>query len=289
MKDIKLLDEEMRVLYEEEDRKIEEAVQILPVWADRMSTQYGMEFNVNIPDKSIIVFLADWHVGSRYTEYEKLSLMIDDINRYENVYVLILGDLIDNFNVKVSSLGNQALIPLMKQKQIVEYYVEKLADKCIGMAQGNHEERSVITDDYDFTEYMARKFKVNYLGFVGMLNIDLGLTDKKLRILAGHKYKGYSMYNPVHQCIRAKREIDPTADVVVYAHQHVKAMLFVNNQYYIQCGTYQRTSRWAQSVGYDPRNEIGANAIFINNGKIIPYQNAEDALEIHGVLKDEED
>jgi hypothetical protein len=283
---IKLLDEKSKRIIEEDDDNIKNLIDLLPSWSYNIAAEYAFEFDVTLPDDIIVVVLADWHVGSIETAYDLLANTIQAIMTHKNVYILVLGDLIDNFNVRTASLGNQALIPLPRQKQIVEYYLDVMKEKMIGIGQGNHEERSVMTDGYDYSEYIARKLRVNYLGFMSKVNLNIvdanGGEISTVKVLCGHKYKGFSIYNPVHQCIRASREIDPNADIIIFAHFHNKAMMQTQDKVYMQSGAFQRTSRWARSVGYNPATEIGANCFAVKKGKIIPYLRFEEALELHG-------
>lgn len=283
---LRLLDPRTRLIIEQDDENIKNLIDLLPALSFNVASEYSTVFDVDIPDDSIICILADWHIGSIETAYDLLADTIQTIMTYKNVYLLVLGDLIDNFNVRTASLGNQALIPLPRQKQIVEYYLDVMKERIIGIGQGNHEERSVVTDGYDYSEYISRKHKLNYLGFYATINIHTknqkGEEIANTKVLAGHKYKGYSIYNPVHQCIRAARELEPTAEVVIFAHYHNKAIMQTQDKVYIQSGAFQNTSRWARSVGYNANTEIGANCFVLKEGKVLPYLRFEEAIMIHG-------
>ena len=275
--------------------RIDQLIDILPILAEISEEPTKFNYEVTIPDGSIIACLADAHLGSNKAEYRRFGKYLEMINNTKNCYMISFGDLIDNFNVRVSGLNVQPLISLDNQKRVARRYLTRYLDnpqeKILGMIQGNHEERSKVTDDYDFTEWLARDLGVNYLGLRACVKINT--VDRNNNIvrsyvsLLAHKHKGNSQWNKAHSALKAEFSLKVNADWVCVAHWHEPATLMQNGTIYSVCKTFQKTSRYGQNQGY-PENlphERGATAVFVDDGQMIHYDDFERAIKYHGVPK----
>jgi len=274
--------------------RIDQLIDILPILAEISEEPTKFNYEVTIPDGSIIAFIADAHLGSNGSEYKRFGKYIQLVNEYKNCYMISMGDLIDNFNVRVSGLNVQSLISLDNQKRVAHRYLTRYLDepkkKILGMIQGNHEERSKVTDDYDFTEWLARTLGVNYFGLRACVKINTIDTEghlvKDYKTLLAHKHGGHSEWNKAHSALKAEFGLKPDTriDLVAVAHWHEFAMLYQDDCVYMVCKTLQKTSRFGQNQGFleNTEKQRGAVAVYLDKGELIPYQNFEKAIAYHG-------
>lgn len=277
--------------------RIDQLIDLLPVLAEISEEPTKFNYEVTIPDGSIVAFIADAHLGSNGSEYERFGEYIQMVNDHRNCYMISMGDLIDNFNVRVSGLNVQSLISLDNQKRVAHRYLTRYLDepqsKILGMIQGNHEERSKVTDDYDFTEWLARTLGVNYFGLRACVKINTidekGRLVKSYNSLLAHKHSGHSQWNKAHSALKAEFGLKPETrvDLVAVAHWHEFAMLHQDDCVYVVCKTLQKTSRYGQNQGYPENTERqrGAVAVYLDEGELVPYQNFEKAIKYHGIEK----
>lgn len=98
------------------------------------------------PDITIVP-LADIHIGSQECMEEKLMEFLDTVQKTPDVYLAILGDLVDN--VTRSSIGSvfaQRYRP-SEQKKLITKLLEPVRDRILVATQGNHEARSMKDAD----------------------------------------------------------------------------------------------------------------------------------------------
>jgi len=284
-----LLDPKTQKLYSEyeKDLRTDQLIDLLGPLSKVANRQIFSEFDISIPDESIVVCFADLHIGSPHSDYDLMQDHLKLINKTKNAYIISFGDLIDNFNVKGPD-GNQALISLNNQKLTAERmftrYLDHPEEKILGLVQGNHEERSSVTDDFDFTEYLAFQLKVNYFGFQSLIHLHVG--DYTQNWLVAHKLAGYSQWNNVHNAIKAQFNFGKKTriDLVTSAHDHEGAYSKQNRSLYIKCKPYQYTSRWASSIGYANNSfeDLGSISVFFYRGRLQPYEWLEDCILFHG-------
>ncbi len=172
-------------------------------------------------DKPIgVVYSADWHLGSRGTNYAKFFEDIEFILSQDNLKLALVGDLIDNFNSFKNVLAvHQQLISPKAQKKVLESLLTELfeKDKIICSGYGNHDvewDEKVIGQS--IIQDMLSK-NVPYFNGKGILMLEVG--DQKYSNLLMHKTRYSSFLNALHG---SKREFQLhfPADVVVSAHTH---------------------------------------------------------------------
>lgn len=194
--------------------------------------------------KVAICFSADWHTGAVSIDYEEMQFNLETILHTDRVYMVTVGDLINNFRkfYSLQPILSQIVSPreqgIILQSILDEFWKKK---KWIAACWGNHDiERDEKLYGESSIKNMLSKNLVYFNG-KGMLKLIVG--EQIYRIKMSHKFKGYSMYNPNHSQNRELKWNSPDADVIVSAHFHQPACQnfyeYGKPKCLIQTGTFQ--------------------------------------------------
>ena len=109
-----------------------------------------------------IIPLSDVHIGEHGFNEKLLDSVIKLVKENDNMYLVLLGDLINNaLKTSKSDVYGDKLTP----HEQVNYIVEKLMpvkDKILGCVSGNHEDRTSREVGIDLTEIIARLLEIPY-------------------------------------------------------------------------------------------------------------------------------
>lgn len=89
-----------------------------------------------------IIPIADVHLGARECMEQEFIKFVDSIKDKPNVYVCLLGDLIDNGTRNGVTNVFRATMPPSQQKREMAKILEPIRDKILFCIDGNHEARS---------------------------------------------------------------------------------------------------------------------------------------------------
>ena len=203
---------------------------------------------------AVILCIGDLHLGSKYTNYKALKEFIDFVKAETNVYVIINGDVIDNFDSgsgKLQKVGlDSQLASPSEQREIYRLLINELREKIIAINLGNHEGFSATDAFLNAANESKVALGLNRI-VINLKFKDMWVEDDKivrseyrLKIAAIHKARFNSHLNPNHGNLRELHSHYPDADVIVTSHTHTPA---------IQVRTY-------------PQNENLKKLIFIQTG-----------------------
>lgn len=199
-------------------------------WSNRFehrATEYGEAVqrrnNVTItfpPEKTILNFIPDLHVGSPEVSYKRIQQEAEVIVNTPNSYVIGLGDWIDGFFFNPAQFGEieQAPEQFAYMKALLDYYAKN--KRLLVAFGGDHDlwANKAGSDPYaDFSQRTG----AYYMQGVGYITCKVGNIDYK--VSAAHRHNGFSIYNKAHAAIRLYRDGAEGADVCVTAHMHQKA------------------------------------------------------------------
>lgn len=172
-----------------------------------------------------ILFSADWHIGSYYTNLDRLADFIDEVIEY-NIKISLVGDIIDNFVVsKIKEAMMLAYMPTHIAKQVAISIIKDLHKNgvLLNFVLGNHElfdAREVGATLFDLVDFSGIPISRNR----AKLHLNIGGIEYKICEI--HKSrKGRSYRNPTHQNVREYLENCPDVDMVVSAHTHLPGFL----------------------------------------------------------------
>lgn len=215
--------------------------------------QNEIDIYLDVDHPILVWFLGDEHIGSLFTDYDYFCEMIDYLCAAPHTYGFSMGDSYDNFlpDRIPSGMFDQVFSPKY-QKLMVEEIYGRLKGKWLGVLQGNHEERSYNTDNFEWSEYLANRLDCPNLGLEAKVNLHVGETEYKIALR--HKYRYNSGYNPAHTAMQLIRMRFKDADIACVAHHHQAVVQHVaeedKDRLYLRPGSFKAHDRYSKNVGY---------------------------------------
>lgn len=106
---------------------------------------------------------ADEHIGDEHCDLDRLKERIKYVSETPNAYCVLNGDILDNATkTSIGDTYTQEFNPMEQLKIAVELF-SPVAEKCLAVTHGNHENRT----------YRKEGINLSYL-----LSAQLGLTDR---------------------------------------------------------------------------------------------------------------
>ena len=78
---------------------------------------------LNLPEKSLVAFIGDQHVGSPESDYERIEKEVSKIVNTDNAYIIIMGDTVDGY-----FWGGEAQYGEMEQTPEQYQYIKSMMD-----------------------------------------------------------------------------------------------------------------------------------------------------------------
>ena len=243
-------------------------------------------------DKPVIIqLIGDTHFGSAGVDYGELMSITDRIVNTENLYVVLLGDVIDNFFTRFRGGGEAVFGMVMtpeEQLYFLDSWLKEIKEKLIAACWGNHDawyERS----GHGFNPVKVIQAKhVPYFNGIGRLVIKVNNIEYKICI--SHFFKGHSQWNPLHAMIRySALEGGGTgestlADIYAQGHHHEPALsqICMHGDYrtYIKCGSIKVDDGYARRYFNHHKTKTDYPSVVLHNEykKVIPFITGEEAL-----------
>lgn len=201
-----------------------------------------------------LAFMSCAHLGSRYTDYEKLEEFVNYCF-YNNVRVIMLGDDVDGYELfdDVATRSEQALPHPLQQRGLLIEVIKYLQQKGLVLAafSGQHGSQWQRRETgVDSIKLLYSNFSIPYFDGQGLIRLSVG--EQHYQIFAAHKLPKRDNSDPLSaQRKLAKREAI-WADMIVGGDSHQYAVQgyyvphFPNDrwQWLVQVGTLK--------VGSDP-------------------------------------
>lgn len=176
--------------------------------------------------KIVILFVADVHMGSVFTDYRSLKDAWEFLIETPNLFLCVVGDFIDNFaspappRLLQAGIDSQLVSPDV-QRNLYKAFLQVLQEKkkILAVVLGNHEDFSSLSVWFDG----ELKFPIAR----NRLYLKLLVNDQEYRIALIHKPRFNSYLNPLHGPLRELHLNYPDADVVVCSHTHSPAAMKV--------------------------------------------------------------
>jgi hypothetical protein len=169
-------------------------------------------------DHLIILPLADLHIGAISTDYDMFLAFTDLILNTPNLYVILVGDLADNFVAfkNMLAIHQQAINPVT-QYLLIQKWIEEIKHKILFTTWSNHpefEERA--TGNNKEKEILSR----NCIYFNGIGYAYIIINGISYKIASTHKTKNHSQFNALHGALQLFRNDIRDADIYIVADKH---------------------------------------------------------------------
>ena len=186
-------------------------------------------------DKINFVPLGDIHLGTKNCDEEKLLETIDWIKKTPNTYWLGMGDVAefinytdDRFDPKNLHSRFERCLDNLHYEQI--NYIGKLLspikDKCMGLLEGNHEDKLRLKYHASVIDILAYKLETVNLGYTCLIKWifkrktgDHG-AGREVVIYATHGYGGGGRGSKINKVIAIAKDFE--ADIFLFGHVHEK-------------------------------------------------------------------
>lgn len=216
---------------------------------------------ISFPDRSLISFIGDTHIGSPDTDYARLEAEIEAIVNTPNSYVCLVGDVVDGFFFNGAQMEEMEQNP--EQVRYMKALVRHLGEynKLLIGWGGDHDLDWFMKMGINPYSELAKEGKAHYMHGVGYLTANVG--EQQYRITGAHRLPGSSMYNNNHPQNRAVRFGGAVgSDIVVSGHNHRKGISTQAVQEFggvaretamIAIGPYKSTDGYARKLGFAPQ------------------------------------
>jgi len=183
---------------------------------DTSIRQDKVYINLSFDKPIALAFLSDLHIGAEGTEHDYILDAVDSILGTEGCYVVLNGDIIDNFIWGRGTQFGELMTPRL-QKIMATSLIEEMFNVLVALVTGCHELFSQKADDFDFMEYLATHSRGAYLGTGG--DIKLNVSGAEYLIHVRHRYVGESKMN-IENAFRRMWDGVCHYDVGCISHMH---------------------------------------------------------------------
>jgi len=246
-----------------------------------------------------IIYTGDWHLGDQSTDYASWKKLMELVLGNDNVFMVDLGDDIQNMRVfkTLSAIFAQVLSP-EQQAYLMKSVILELTrkNKLLAKVGGNHDEEF---DERIFAQslqkYLLANMHAPHFRNRGLLKMQVG--EQTYTSLLFHKSRFRSFMRTTHGNYR-EYTLSYPADIVAGAHDHVPGfetmyhynlardagMGFGGETFLIKVGTYQDSDfgwRYFHNGGQCNPTVV----LFPDQHKKVAFMNPEDALRYIGTFK----
>ena len=245
-----------------------------------------------------LVNSADWHLGGQGVDYPALRADLELIADTPGMYVVTLGDLVDNFILaKMASIRYGTTTPIPAEWAVVRMLLEIVSDKMLISVGGNHDKWTKALAGIDYFADVVRSVtdKALYDPDEVYARLTIGSWDGIL-LKARHKWRGNSELNISHGPEKAAR-FDKPFHIGMAAHTHVSGVVRQfrtidpetqrpDTGIILQAGSYKRYDDYAKALGLPEANTSTSVAVIIDSRtrSLIGFDNLRCAANWMGEL-----
>jgi len=182
-------------------------------------------------DYAEVLFFSDLHYGYPTANIEKAKAMLD-YALDNGIYVLLVGDLIEaGLRDSIGdSVYRQKLNPQAQMEAVVELLTPLAqAGYIIGLHEGNHENRVLLTTGINIAKIIAKMLNVPYLSYSCWSLLNVG--KQRYSLYSTHGVSASIMeHTKLNAVVKLGKIV--SADVVAMAHTHGLASDIIIKQYF---------------------------------------------------------
>jgi len=186
----------------------------------------------NLNDRWRLWAIADVHLYNRSCIVSELDALIEEIRTDPHALWVGVGDLADCISPYDPRFDAQEVAPEKRNaffeklgRRVVEDLVEKfrpIADKCVGMHNGNHEDKYEVATDQAITMDVAENLGTRYLGYCSAFDLVFSTGRSKVSFVVWcHHGAGGAQTTggKINKLKKAMTEVFD-ADIYIMAHMH---------------------------------------------------------------------
>ena len=231
----------------------------------------NLEENNNIQ----IYVLSDMHIGDANADLPTLKKIIEHIKNTPNMYVILLGDILNTaLKTSKSDIYSETLNVMDAQKLALQLLLP-IKDKILAMTPGNHENRVWKEVGVDLALWLAEKLGVqdryrnNNIALTIQFGSDVNGNPFRLNIFGQHgAYGGGRRLGAAMNALEDLDGIVGNADIYIRAHTHQpiqgsrniflfddKGNMHRRTKYYFNSQSVLNYGGYAAEKGYKPTDD----------------------------------
>jgi hypothetical protein len=214
------------------------------------SSQDYATIKIATDEPVFVLFLSDSHLGDWATDYDLFERITDEILSTPNLYVALLGDMV-NLAIAMRSVGEVTSGNLLPPELQVEYFtswMDDVKDRILFATWSNHdimrEEKG--TGISAFRSIQERR--VVYHNGIGHPDVVVG--GETYRLAVSHRFRGNSIENPCHATMRYLRREGHDRELAAMGDIHQPGIIKFNHgptpKVAINTGSTQLNSTYAR-------------------------------------------
>lgn len=234
-----------------------------------------IKINLEEDNNIQIYVLSDMHIGDANADLPTLKKIIEHIKNTPNMYVILLGDILNTaLKTSKSDIYSETLNVMEAQKLALELLLP-IKDKILAMTPGNHENRVWKEVGVDLSLWLAEKLSVqdryrnNNIALTIQFGSDVNGNPFRLNIFGQHgAYGGGRRLGAAMNALEDLDGIVGNADIYIRAHTHQpiqgsrniflfddKGNIHRRTKYYFNSPSVLNYGGYAAEKGYKPTDD----------------------------------
>jgi hypothetical protein len=177
---------------------------------------------IPFPNKKKVSFinLGDLHFFSSGTDHDAIEKLTDRIMREPDLYIVCLGDIIENaINLRSAAEVQSNLAPTGYQLSVYEDWLKYISPRVLIATHDNH--ASERFEKYAGVDIFGLITSKHVRFFDGMAHFSVTVGKQEYKIMATHKIRGRSRGNPTYGQQVYGRFEGQDRDIIIAADSHV--------------------------------------------------------------------
>lgn len=229
---------------------------------------------------------SDQHMGSWGCDYERLTQMTDELLATPDLFIALLGDY-GQYSIKLRSVLEvmDNALPPEQQTEFIEDWFEEIWHKVAFATWDNHavERQEKLAGESGIKKILSKR--VVYFNGIG--HIDLKVGNQLYRGAVSHAFRGRSLLNPVHACMRYMRFEGWDRDFAMMGDSHVPGMAKFTDgdktRVAVNCGSLQNNSGFGKRYFSLTTHPTYPVIVFHpDRHEMTPFWSVRDWLEARG-------
>lgn len=234
-----------------------------------------IKINLEEDNNIQIYVLSDMHIGDANADLPTLKKIIEHIKNTPNMYVILLGDILNTaLKTSKSDIYSETLNVMDAQKLALQLLLP-IKDKIVAMTPGNHENRVWKEVGIDLSLWLAEKLEVqdryrnNNIALTIQFGSDVNGNPFRLNIFGQHgAYGGGRRLGAAMNALEDLDGIVGNADIYIRAHTHQpiqgsrniflfddKGNIHRRTKYYFNSPSVLNYGGYAAEKGYKPTDD----------------------------------
>ena len=175
-----------------------------------------------------LIVPADFHYGAPDMDYARWLHLRDWIATDKNRRWIGLGDYWDLATAQSTGGLRRHALTFDQATTIIKADMEPIADQCIELYRGNHDERIAVAlqIEFDPVKRLAEELNIPYGGYCGFVKINVSDTTHHQTYI-GYQHHGFGAGSTWGYVFNTMERLASwnVADWIVMAHRHQKAVV----------------------------------------------------------------